>query len=102
METTTKTQTDQKHIKNAALRLRALNHPLRRKIMSMLDNKMTVTEIWIKLRVEQSVVSQQIGILKKAGFLNAERNGKYISYSVNQIEVDRVNILALTMASSIN
>jgi DNA-binding transcriptional ArsR family regulator len=44
---------------------------------------MTVTEIYVKLRLEQSVASQHLAILRKAGFVDTLRDGKFIYYSVN-------------------
>ena len=59
-------------LKKAALILRAVNHKLRQQIMKLIhqNGKMTVTEIYVKLRLEQSVASQHLAILRKAGFVN--------------------------------
>lgn len=72
-------------LKKAALVLRAVNHKLRQQIMKLLHQhgKMTVTEIYVKLRLEQSVASQHLAILRKAGFVDTLRDGKFIYYSVN-------------------
>jgi DNA-binding transcriptional ArsR family regulator len=72
-------------IKKASLVLRALNHRLRQQIIKMLDEKqkMTVTDIYIQLRLEQSVVSQHLAILRRAGVVQTERDGKYIYYLIN-------------------
>jgi DNA-binding transcriptional ArsR family regulator len=53
------------HSKKAAMILRALNHKLRQQILKLIDEhqKMTVTEIYVKLRLEQSVASQHLAIL---------------------------------------
>lgn len=41
-------------LKKAVMTLRAINHPLRKQIMNMLEenSKLTVTEILVKLRLE--------------------------------------------------
>jgi DNA-binding transcriptional ArsR family regulator len=72
-------------LKKAALILRAVNHKLRQQILKLLHQhgKMTVTEIYVKLRLEQSVASQHLAILRKAGFVDTLRDGKFIYYSVN-------------------
>lgn len=73
-------------LKMGAMVIRAINHTLRQIIMQTISdgqNKLTVTEIYIKLRLEQSVASQHLAILRKAGFVNAKRDGKNIHYSVN-------------------
>lgn len=72
-------------LKKAALILRAVNHKLRQQMLKLLHQhgKMTVTEIYVKLRLEQSVASQHLAILRKAGFVDTQRDGKFIYYSVN-------------------
>lgn len=72
-------------LKKAALILRAVNHKLRQQILRLLHQhgKMTVTEIYVKLRLEQSVASQHLAILRKAGYVDTVRDGKFIYYSVN-------------------
>jgi DNA-binding transcriptional ArsR family regulator len=72
-------------LKKAALILRAINHKLRQQILKLLHQhgRMTVTEIYVKLRLEQSVASQHLAILRKAGFVDTLRDGKFIYYSVN-------------------
>ncbi len=73
-------------LKTGAMVIRAINHPLRQIMVQTISdgqNKLTVTEIYIKLRLEQSVASQHLAILRKAGFVNANRDGKHIHYSVN-------------------
>jgi DNA-binding transcriptional ArsR family regulator len=83
------------NIKKAALVLRALNHKLRQQILKQIDEqgKITVTELYVKLRLEQSVASQHLAILRKAGFVNTEREGKFIYYSVNTSRLEEVNQL---------
>lgn len=80
-------------LKKAALILRAVNHKLRQQIMKLIhqNGKMTVTEIYVKLRLEQSVASQHLAILRKAGFVTTLRDGKFIYYSVNYDRLDQVH-----------
>lgn len=81
------------NIKKAALTLRAVNHKLRQQILKLIDEegKMTVTELYVKLRLEQSVASQHLAILRKAGFVNTTRDGKFIYYSVNVNRMKELN-----------
>ena len=81
------------NVKKAALILRAVNHKLRQQIIKLIDEhgKMTVTEIYVKLRLEQSVASQHLAILRKAGFVKTERDGKYIFYSINISRLQEIN-----------
>jgi DNA-binding transcriptional ArsR family regulator len=85
-------QVDFLPIKKAGLVLRALNHKLRQQIIKLLDEnqKMTVTEIYVKLRLEQSVASQHLAILRRAGIVVTQRDGKFIYYTVNYSRVSNV------------
>lgn len=84
---------DYLNVKKAALVLRALNHKLRQQMIKMLEenNKMTVTDLYIQLRLEQSVASQHLAILRRAGIVKTERDGKYIYYKVNEDRVTQIN-----------
>lgn len=83
-------------LKKAALVLRAINHKLRQQILKLINQhgRITVTEIYVKLRLEQSVASQHLAILRKAGFVNTERDGKFIFYSVNYDRIEQVHRIA--------
>jgi DNA-binding transcriptional ArsR family regulator len=73
------------NLKKAAIILRAVNHKLRQQILKFIDEKgkVIVSEIFLSLHLEQSVASQHLAVLRKAGFVNADRDGKFIHYSVN-------------------
>lgn len=81
------------HSKKAAMILRALNHKLRQQIVKLIDEhqKMTVTEIYVKLRLEQSVASQHLAILRRAGIVITTREGKFIFYTVDYNRLAQVN-----------
>jgi DNA-binding transcriptional ArsR family regulator len=83
---------DLMNVKKAAMIIRAVNHKLRQQILKLIDEhgKITVTELYVKLRLEQSVASQHLAILRKAGFVTTTRDGKFIYYAVN---VDRMKEL---------
>ena len=83
-------------LKKAALVFRAINHKLRQQIVKFIHQhgKITVTQIYVKLRLEQSVASQHLAILRKAGFVTTERDGKFIYYSVDQNRLADVHKIA--------
>lgn len=87
---------DVNQLKKAALVLRAINHKLRLQILKLIHTKqqIIVSDIYSKLRLEQSVTSQHLAILRKAGFVNTERDGKRIYYSVNYQRLQDVGALA--------
>jgi DNA-binding transcriptional ArsR family regulator len=90
---TTPLKVDLNHSKKAAMILRALNHKLRQQILKLIDEqqKMTVTEIYVKLRLEQSVASQHLAILRRAGIVVTVREGKFIFYMVDYHRLEQVN-----------
>jgi DNA-binding transcriptional ArsR family regulator len=73
------------NLKKGALVLRALNHKLRQQMLTLIESekKITVTEIYVRMRLEQSVASQHLSILRKAGIVVTQREGKFIYYTVN-------------------
>ncbi len=79
-------------LKKGAMILRALNHKLRQQIVKLIDEKkkITVTEIYIQLRLEQSVASQHLAILRRAGIVKTDRDGKFIYYSINTDRVTQI------------
>lgn len=80
-------------IKKAALVLRAVNHELRQDIIKLLseNDKMVVTDIYVQLRIEQSVASQHLAILRRAGVVKTERDGKYVNYMLNKHRLDEIS-----------
>jgi DNA-binding transcriptional ArsR family regulator len=87
---------DTAELKKAALILRAINHQLRQKILLLIhkQGKVNVSRIYAKLRIEQSVASQHLAVLRKAGFVTTEREGQNIFYSVNYPRVSQVQEFA--------
>jgi DNA-binding transcriptional ArsR family regulator len=79
-------------LKKAALVFRAINHPLRQQIMQLLHKHetMDVTTLYVKLRLEQSVASQHLAILRTAGFVKTQREARQVFYSVNYARLDDV------------
>lgn len=55
------------------------------------QGKMTVTELYLKLRLEQSVASQHLAVLRKAAIVKTVRNGKFIYYSINTERLEEIN-----------
>lgn len=89
-----KNQVDLKDVKKAQMLLRALNHKLRQKILNTIEENenITVTEIYNKLKIEQSVASQHLAILRIAKIVTATREGKFIYYKVNQPRINEIGV----------
>ena len=68
----------------AASKLRAMAHPMRIAIIDLLsaNKKLTVTEIYERLSIEQASASHHLNILKNKGLLESKRDGKMILYSL--------------------
>lgn len=63
--------------------LKALAHPKRLEIIHLLrDQKLTVTQIHTMLDLPQANISQHLSILRDAGAVIGEREGKQITYSL--------------------
>ena len=56
-------------LRKSVLVLRAVNHKLRQDMIRLInqEGKMTVTDLYVKLRLEQSVTSQHLALLRRAG-----------------------------------
>lgn len=71
---------------------RALNHPLRQRLLFEIDQAgdrgMKVTPLYCKLRIEQSVCSQHLAILRDSGLVKTIRDGKFINYLVNHKRIE--------------
>ena len=93
-------QLDYADLRKAVLVLRAVNHKLRQRIIDLLEESdtMTVTDIYIKLRLEQSVASQHLAILRRAGVVITERQGKFIYYSLNRDRLSQISQLVEDLA----
>jgi len=76
----------------AASKLRAIAHPMRIAIIDLLNDspKLSVTEIYEKLKIEQASASHHLNILKNKGVLVSKREGKKIFYSLKNISLTEI------------
>lgn len=79
-------------LKKAESTIKAINHTLRMQIIRLLYEKqeLNVSEIYTKLKLEQSVTSQHLAVLRKAGIVTTERIGRCIYYSANQKRINEI------------
>lgn len=87
-------------LRRAVLTLRSLNHPLRKQMLVLIEQKkkITVTEIYDILKLEQSVASQHLAIMRRAEVVSTTRQGKFIFYSVNKKRIEEVTGLVEQLA----
>ena len=83
---------DLQKLELAASKLRAMAHPMRIAIIDLLtvNKKLTVTEIYEQLNIEQASASHHLNILKNKGLLESKRDGKMILYSLKTTELSNV------------
>ncbi len=68
---------------------KALSDPTRRSILQLLRSRpLTPSDILGKLQVSQPTLSHHLDILKRAGLVDAEREGQFIRYSLNMSVFD--------------
>ncbi|MBK7147624.1 MAG: winged helix-turn-helix transcriptional regulator [Bacteroidetes bacterium] len=72
-------------LSKARLIIRAINHPLRQRIIEilMLGNKMKVGDLVKELNIQQPVVSQHLSALRKAQVIQVHKTGREAFYSLN-------------------
>lgn len=91
-ENNSATQLKLEELKLASTIFRSINHPLRLTMVNLIDEfgRLTVTQIYFKLRVEQSVASQHLAILRESGIVTATRDGKHIYYAMNHARLQAI------------
>ena len=67
---------------------KALGHPLRIKILEILDaHEVSVADLQRQLEVEPATASQQLGILRSRGLVESRRQGSTVYYRVRDVLV---------------
>ena len=89
-------------IKKGVQTLRIINHLLRQQILQFIHEKkrITVTEIHTRFRIEQSVASEHLALLRKEKFVTTERDGRFIFYSVNYESLKKIHRLTEELISN--
>src|ERR671912_416385 len=85
-------QLEPRLFEEGALLMRAMNNELRRQIFRYIHQhgRLRVFEIYKGLKIEQTVVSLHLGILRQVGFVIAMREGQSIYYSINYSRLEQV------------
>ena len=70
---------------------KALNDPTRREILELLqENDMTAGEIAGRFDISFPSISHHLDLLKQAKLVIAEKEGQYVTYSLNTTVVDEI------------
>lgn len=76
---------DDKQLDIAMDTLKAIAHPVRLSMVNFIkiNGEVNVNRIYNELKLEQSITSQHLRVLREAKLVNTKRDGKYIHYSVD-------------------
>ena len=70
---------------------KVLAHPLRIRILDALrSGEIAVNDLSSRLKVEQSTLSQQLGILRKSNVVTGRKEGQSVFYSIQDQAIFRV------------
>ncbi len=88
------------NVNSAAMVLRALRNKLRKRMLDLIEQKpgISVTNLFIELKLEQPVASQHLAILRHAGIVRTERDGKSIHYYIDEKNIEKISPLADQLA----
>jgi len=88
-----KSSVDYAKLNHVSTVMRALSHQLRLRIIAFIDKQRVtnVNQIYSSIKIEQSITSQQLKILRDAGLVNAKRDGKFIYYSLNYEKIGNIS-----------
>jgi ArsR family transcriptional regulator len=82
---------DEDTLEHAAHVIRVLGHPLRLRILEVLeDGPRPVMELVRAVGATQGIVSQQLAILRGAGVVGARRDGPRVFYQITEPKVARI------------
>jgi len=73
--------------------MRALAHPLRLKILEYIDQhgEINVNKIYNTLGIEQSITSQHLKVLRMAGVVDCDKDGKFMNYTIRYEVVQKAH-----------
>ena len=92
-------QIDEQNLRKASIVFRAINNKLRIGILQLIHKHgaIKVQDIHHKLKIEQSVASQHLSVLRKANLVLTQRDGRCIYYSVNYEGVNKQHKIAVKL-----
>lgn len=77
---------------------RALSHPARIRVLEVLtEGERSVSEIQPSVGIEASHLSQQLGVLRRAGLVVARKDGAHVYYSLADPQLARLLAVAKEM-----
>ena len=62
---------------------KAIGHPIRIRVLELLsEDEQSVSDLLGAIDVGQAYLSQQLGVLRRAGLVNARREGSHVLYAL--------------------
>jgi DNA-binding transcriptional ArsR family regulator len=90
-QTTTPTRIDPAVLERAARVIRVLGHPLRLRILELLETReRNVAELQDALGASQAMISQQLAILRTEAVVAPRREGPRVFYRITEPKVSRI------------
>ena len=88
----TKVTFEQEKLQYSSDLMRALAHPLRLKILEFIDRHevINVNKIYNSMKIEQSITSQHLKILKNVGIVDNNKEGKFKHYQIDYDKMEKV------------
>lgn len=85
---------DYNAIEKVRLAARAMKNPLRKKLLTTISDygEIRVTDLYKKMKIEQSVTSAHLGILRREKIVTVRKEGKERIYSVNVATLNCMNV----------
>jgi len=81
---------------------RSLAHPARIRILELLvAGDLSVTELLPAVALEASNLSQQLGVLRRAGIVSARRQGNSVTYSIASTHIAELLAVSRTVLSGL-
>lgn len=92
-KTKTELQIDVQDITKAALLIRALNHPVRQRILKTMarQERIAVTVLCRKLKRPQAYVSMHLAVLRRMHLVSVRPEGKHRFYGVNRDHLQQLS-----------
>ena len=91
--------------RKATLVFRAINNKARLQILHLLHqngNRMTVTSVYRKLRIEQAVASQHLAVLRRNKIVQSGREGRNIYYSIDYERLQQIHEYAQLLTGAMD
>lgn len=81
---------------------KTLGHPARVRILELLaDNDRSVGELQPEVGLESSNLSQQLGVLRRAGVVTARKDGNSVIYSIASPDIAELLALARKVLTTV-